>query len=125
MNKLPVILLIFISTLFLLPRTETQAQAPACPAALVCVEWQGNLIHVDPTCGPTQVIVIGEDYNRYQSLAGVEEDSILEAIVISTTETGFEVVAQWEQPATGNLDGVRFGDVACLDWQESEELDRA
>lgn len=99
----------------------TSAQEAECPVGLVCVDYEENIIRVDPECGPVQAIVTEEVMTRTTSLEGEETSYTLTGIVVVKIGEVYEIVSYFESPATGNLEGVRFGGVGCLNWGDVDD----
>lgn len=115
---------ILLSLLFLVGGLSASAQVEDCPVGLVCVPYEDYVLDIDPDCGVVQAIVVEESLARSTTLEGVKESYGVRGVVVSRDGGNYEVIGEFSGPAQGTLDGVRFGDVGCIDWQEGASEQR-
>lgn len=92
----------------------------ACPAGLVCVDYQGATLEVDPNCGPVIAFAVSESLARTVDLSGTTESYGIGGVVLIAVGDTYEVAGEFSGPATGPLRDVRFGDTACLTWSSGD-----
>jgi hypothetical protein len=100
--------------------------ATDCPVDFACVAYRDALIAIDPTCGPVQAVIVRESLSRTADIIdGTEEHWGLRGVVVakeardpdSAMPPDWKVVAEFSEPATGALDGVRLEWTGCLAWE--------
>lgn len=92
----------------------------ACPADLVCVEFDGAVLEVDPNCGPVISFIVSESLARTIDLNGTTESYGVGGVVLIASGDTYVVAGEFEGPATGQLKDVRFGDSGCLTWSGAD-----
>lgn len=108
--------IILLSLLFLVGGLSASAQVKDCPVGLVCILYEDHILDIDPECGAVQAIVVEEHLARTTNLSGVTEGYGLRGVVVSLDGGTYSVIGEFSGPATSELEGVRFGDVGCLEW---------
>jgi hypothetical protein len=127
MTRWPVLLLLILllsaSTVTAQDSTVVRVPTPAatedCPTDLVCVEYEGAVIEVDPACGPVVAVVTSESLARTTDLTGITESYGVHGVVLIADGDGYEVSGEFSGPAVGPLAPARFGSVGCLVFTEA------
>lgn len=114
-------LALILSLLLMVSGVNVLAQDSSCPVGLVCVQHEDYILDIDPACGVVQAIVVEENLARRVTLDGTEESYGVRGVVVSRDGGNYEVIGEFSGPASESLEGVRFGDVGCLDWKVETE----
>lgn len=79
---------VFLMLLSLLMTQAAAAQDDACPVGHQCVEYGEDIVAIDPTMGPYQVVIVEERITTIRTFSGEDtEHAIMAAVFVQNGET--------------------------------------
>lgn len=105
------------------PTPEPPPPPDDCPEGVVCVEYEGVIIALDPGCGPIIGFVVEQNLAQTTTLQGPGDEyyGVRAAVFLEQPDGTYALAGHVGGSAAERFDDARIESVGCMVWETPDE----